>query len=83
VDNNGRAQLTDFGLTAVMYESDAIAALTTASFTDGSTRWMAPELYVGSVRLTPESDVYALAMLMLEVRAFHNVGIACLTEYDP
>ncbi|EIN12036.1 kinase-like protein, partial [Punctularia strigosozonata HHB-11173 SS5] len=80
VDDEGRAQLTDFGLTAVMYESDAIGGLTTASFHDGSSRWMAPELYVGSVRLTPESDVYAFSMLLFEIYAGQPPFHSCRTD---
>jgi hypothetical protein len=65
VDSSQIAQISDFGVNELL--SDTAAYATTAE--NGSmARWMAPELLVGSAKSTPESDMYAFAMVCWEVR---------------
>ena len=66
IDSNGDARLADFGLMSIT-ESHAIAN-TTKKGEQGSLRWMAPELLGSEAKKTRASDVYALAMTILEVR---------------
>jgi serine/threonine protein kinase len=68
-----RALLGDFGLmTAALDPNSSVAETSTAS--GGTTRWMAPELlspgHFGLSRIEPTmaSDIYALGMVVLEVR---------------
>ncbi|KZT10273.1 uncharacterized protein LAESUDRAFT_747675 [Laetiporus sulphureus 93-53] len=83
VDETSHARLSDFGLAAVIYDSDTVNLMTTSSCDHGSIRWMAPELLfpeqVGlkSARQTFQSDVYSLAMVMWEIftgrMPFHEI----------
>jgi len=66
VDQEGNAQLADFGLAAF----EAVHASMTGSLSrsaGGTPRWQAPELlmpslFEGTGRITRESDVYAFGM---------------------
>ena len=72
VDNDGHAQLAEFGLLAII--SDFTHPATSSSSEGGDTvRWMSPELLdpdrfdLASGRPTKKSDCYALGMVILEV----------------
>lgn len=73
INDNFRACLCDFGLTAVTYNPNSLNAITTSSEVNGSIRWIAPEIINSEEfglprrRPSPESDIYALGMVMLEV----------------
>ena len=63
VDADGRAILCDFGLARVKKSSRSTAT----SSGQGTPLWMAPELFGRRARYTEASDVYALAMIMVEL----------------
>ncbi|KAK7032775.1 Serine/threonine-protein kinase STY8 [Favolaschia claudopus] len=67
IDENGRARLTDFGLSAFA-ESDTTRKTSAQS---GSTRWMSPELIVppsdGHFRRTFASDIWAFGCVCCEI----------------
>ncbi|KAI6012235.1 kinase-like domain-containing protein [Pisolithus marmoratus] len=78
ISDAGTALITDFGLSTVIEELSLTesglraARLTGSSGHRGSTRWMAPELFIALVedevpRITTESDVYAFGCVCLEV----------------
>jgi serine/threonine protein kinase len=77
IDNSGNAVLCDFGLASITADADSAHASTVNSV--GSIRWMAPErlsIFDGnsapephSIRVTKESDMYSLAMVVIEVRS--------------
>jgi serine/threonine protein kinase len=78
IDDNGRAIITDFGLSKVMEELSGSLNRHT-SFFAGSARWMAPELMSSLVRddsrappITTSSDVYAFSCVCLEVCNFFS-----------
>jgi serine/threonine protein kinase len=68
-----RALLGDFGLMTAAIDPSASIAETSAT-SGGTTRWMAPELLspedfgLSRMELTIASDIYALGMVILEVR---------------
>ena len=65
VDNYGHARITDFGLAAVVQDLDCMQSI---SLQRGNTaRWTAPEILKGG-RYSNEADVFAFAMVMIEVR---------------
>jgi len=73
IDNNKNAVLCDFGLASITADAESAHASTVNSA--GSIRWMAPErlsIFDGhpepAVRVTRESDMYSLAMVVIEVR---------------
>ena len=60
--------LCDFGL-AVIVENLEQLPISSVLRDAGHPRWMAPELFVGDQQvLTTASDVWALGMVLLEVR---------------
>jgi len=75
IDDNHNAVLCDFGLASITADAESAHASTVNSA--GSIRWMAPErlsIFDGtsepapnSVRVTKESDMYSLAMVVIEV----------------
>lgn len=73
IKNDAHACLSDFGLTAVTYDPNTVNAITTSSEAIGSVRWMAPEIIhpeesgLPRRRPSPESDIYALGMVIWEV----------------
>lgn len=75
VDEKGRAKLADFGLSSIIYEAGSYQKFSLTATPQGTLRWMAPELHdpedagIGEddALLTAASDVYAFAMVMLEV----------------
>jgi serine/threonine protein kinase len=72
VNGHGEACLVDFGLATVL--QNTLTATATRQ-TRGTIRWMAPELLhdtgfdTGSGCSTIASDMYAVAMVLLEVRS--------------
>ena len=71
---DGSACLADFGLMAIVVDSETTDITTSADGgTKGSYRWMAPELFypndfgMSKFQLTKESDCYAFGMLIYEV----------------
>lgn len=78
-----RACLSDFGLAAFSYE-DRTAYIPTLSVNAGTMRWTAPEIMdpeeFGLERARPsrESDVYAVSMVMWEVRGASHTVFVCI-----
>ena len=65
VDASGHARITDFGLATVTQNLDSIRS---ASDDQGHTaRWTAPEILNEQGTYSKEADVFALAMVMIEV----------------
>jgi serine/threonine protein kinase len=63
VDEGGHAKLADFGLSVLLVEGNM-----TATTSDGSYRWSAPEVCVeGDMRRAPPSDIYSFGCVCLEV----------------
>ena len=73
IDDGFHACLADFGLSEVTYDPDTVNIVSASSITNGSSRWMAPELILPELadldhpRTSPETDIYSLSMLMWEV----------------
>lgn len=78
MNDKSQACLADFGLSAITLDPEVARSLapTTSLQEAGSTRWMAPELFVQS-RVTAMSDVYALGMVALEVRHSGSARFYC------
>ena len=76
INNEKNAVLCDFGLASITADAESAHASTINSA--GSIRWMAPErlsIFDGNsestssaIRVTRESDMYSLAMVVIEVR---------------
>ncbi len=72
VNDEGIAQLADFGLSTVGDDNETVNSSLSLSSCAGNPRWLAPELlcagvFNGSGKSTRESDVYAFGMTALEV----------------
>jgi serine/threonine protein kinase len=75
VDVHCTPRLVDFGLTTILYNSPTAATSLTGGVS-GTLQWMAPELLDSAYtdddplkgRLSPASDVYALAITIWQVR---------------
>jgi len=76
INDSGRACLADFGLASITSDPLSVNASTSGA-THGSARWMAPELLNPEHpdqdvnRPTEASDIWALAMVMVEVLGGH------------
>lgn len=66
VNGDGRAVLSDFGLSRVPYGGSS-GLTTTRGGSKGTTRWCSPEILNGEAG-TPQSDMWAWGCLVLEVR---------------
>ena len=66
VDATGRAQITDFGLAMVTQNLDSMRS--TSNEHDHSGRWIAPEIWTGQGTYSKQADVFAFAMVAIEVR---------------
>ena len=65
VDDAGRARIADFGLAMVTADVDSPQS---DSENDGGTaRWTAPEVLLEEEICSKETDVFSLAMVMIEV----------------
>jgi len=62
VDANGRARITDFG-----FAHDQGAAEEAGTTAGGTARWTAPEILQGRGAPSKQADVFAFAMVMVEV----------------
>jgi len=62
VSKDGTSCLADFGLSRILNEH----GFTTTAQTQGTARWMAPELFRNE-KTTIESDIWAFGMTMLEI----------------
>ncbi|EJD39454.1 kinase-like protein [Auricularia subglabra TFB-10046 SS5] len=78
VADDGRAQLADFGLSMIIDKTDASTRTATALRQQITIQFAAPELFLGEtesqateesgrpVRKTPQTDVYAFGMLVIQ-----------------
>ncbi|KIJ12211.1 hypothetical protein PAXINDRAFT_83235, partial [Paxillus involutus ATCC 200175] len=76
IDGNGRACISDFGLSVLLTELGK-STYTESRHVEGALRWIAPELLDNEVPEdednpphlfpTPQSDVYSFGMVMLQV----------------
>ena len=88
IDNNRNAVLCDFGLASITADAESAHASTVNSA--GSIRWMAPERLSiidggsepapNAFRVTKESDMYSLAMVVIEVRPPPRHLVLSLTQ---
>ena len=67
IDSNCSAHIADFGLTSLL-RHPSISISVSAPAWGGTPQWMAPELFDGKSRPSKESDIYALGMVIYEVR---------------
>ena len=74
VDDSGCPRITDFGLAIVAQDRDS--APTTETDHGHTVPWSAPEILMEGAR-TKEADVYAFAMVMVEVRCRHTPWLDC------
>ncbi|QRV84732.1 FHA domain protein [Ceratobasidium sp. AG-Ba] len=63
----GLVKLTDFGLSILEGSGIIFTVTSTGNAVRGTTHWMAPELFRGSIRCSFEADMYALAMTFIEM----------------
>ena len=64
MSSDGRALISDFGLSALLLSRNGESSLRWASSTvHGSWRWMSPELFDDDARHTPASDIWAFGMV--------------------
>jgi serine/threonine protein kinase len=69
VNDEGKASLTDFGLSLILRESGF-----TTKTTSGTWRFMAPELMIAEevqIQVTPATDVWAFGMTVIEVCIYY------------
>lgn len=66
IGDDGQPLLCDFGL-AVIVEDLANMPISSALQGSGNPRWMAPELLIGEEIVSPQSDIWSLGMVMLEI----------------
>ena len=65
VDDFGHAYITDFGLATVTQNLDSMRSISLQR--GDAARWTAPEVLSGG-RYSKEADIFAFAMVMIEVR---------------
>ena len=74
ISDTGEALLAGFGLAAIV--EDVTKLPLSAVLQDcSSIRWMAPELLIELKRLSRETDVWALGMVILEVSLLSDKSI--------
>jgi len=79
INRRGHPCLCDFGLSRVLIENSLWN--TTATYANGTMRWMAPELLDGSQpRATTESDIYAYGMTCYEIMTGKVPHYGCKTD---
>ena len=66
IDGEGRARLTDFGLTSIIRGETSLVSPQDPAVTNATT-WAAPEILRGGPT-TKEGDVFTFAMVAVEVR---------------
>ena len=67
ISRRGRARLTDFGFTSVVRGLNSVLAPELRGCT---LRWAAPEIIRGDIGGTQEADIYAFAMVVIEVSPY-------------
>ncbi|CAE6434359.1 unnamed protein product [Rhizoctonia solani] len=70
VSKEGVLKVGDFGLAVMLGERSIAFQPSTAganSSTPGTLRWMAPELYLATIGVSLESDIYSLGMTIYEI----------------
>ena len=67
IDKDGRARLTDFGLTSIIRGEYSVASPQETQITS-TTTWAAPEI-LGGDHVSKEGDIFTFAMVAVEVRA--------------
>jgi len=78
VDASGNARITDFGLASIVRDPKSLViALDDQGY---SPRWAAPEILQSTSPTTKESDIFAFAMVIIEVRRDKSVVIDRLTR---
>lgn len=70
MDSSCSARIADFGLTSLLRHPSVSISVSTPAW-GGTSQWMAPELFDGESRPSPESDIYALGMVIYEVCTLH------------
>jgi serine/threonine protein kinase len=80
VDAEGHARLTDFGLSTVLFGN---GTLTASGSPRGTIPYMAPEILEGRSTVTTMSDVYALGMVVYEVKLAGGAMCNKLRRVDP
>lgn len=71
ISDHGEPLLCDFGL-AVILEDLAQMPISSLLQDAGNPRWMAPELLIGEQQVSTASDIWALGMVLLEVRLYSS-----------
>ena len=64
VDHNGHARLTDFGLASVVRGLNSVHVTRVKGYTEA---WAAPEVLEKGDKATPEADIFAFGMVIIEV----------------
>ena len=78
VDKDGRARLTDFGLTSISYGDSALRSPRDPPM--GNTAWAAPEVLQDGVA-TKEGDIFTFAMVSVEARTSGTSASASQLTY--
>ena len=79
IDSNYSARIADFGLTSLL-RHPSISISVSAPAWGGTPQWMAPELFDGKSRPSKESDIYALGMVIYEVRTLYATAEPVLID---
>ena len=79
IDNDRSARIADFGLTSLLPHL-SISISVTAPALGGTLPWMAPELLDWTSPPSSESDIYALGMVIYEVRRLGLTGRSALMD---
>ena len=67
VGENGRAKITDFGLSKLAVDDSQSPAMTKSNQIFGTPRYMAPEQFESTATLDHRADLYALGAVMYEM----------------
>ena len=73
MDAVGHVRITDFGLTTVTQNLDAMRKASDED--EDSARWIAPEILDGRGTYSKEADVFSFAMVTIEVRCSGPIGV--------
>ncbi|HET6963973.1 MAG TPA: serine/threonine-protein kinase [Acidimicrobiales bacterium] len=72
VSRSGLCKVADFGIAKILDDAVPHSARTAMGTVLGSPSYMSPEQAMGEVDLTPQSDVYSLAVLAFELLVGHT-----------
>lgn len=67
VTRAGVVKLTDFGLSKLTKSNSALQFTSPQDYQGGTTRWMAPELFMPGNSQSAEADIYAYGMTVIEI----------------